>query len=177
MSVRRRDLLAGAAWASTSLIPGCASWTPEQRRIDALREIAYGVTDGKTTDEEIRAKFGPPQHVNGNIWTYEGGRFSGGMFSVYFDKSGRVTRHEFSRYNDPCFIATAVYGSAECDQVILLRQFRDTVLLKRTAGRRAVALYYRLSPGVAGWLRRRPAASKLIRPLLDVLVRTLGRRS
>jgi lysyl endopeptidase len=65
-----------------------------------------------------------------------------------------------------CFIATAAYGSAEAPQVLLLRQFRDRILLPSELGRRLVALYYRHSPAAAQWLAERPGARTLVRMAL-----------
>lgn len=48
-----------------------------------------------------------------------------------------------------CFIATAVYGSALAEEVILLRKFRDEILVKSKAGRAFTTLYYKLSPSIA----------------------------
>ena len=48
-----------------------------------------------------------------------------------------------------CFIAIATFESVEAPEVLVLRQFRDDVLLKCVAGRTFVDAYYRLSPRLA----------------------------
>jgi tetratricopeptide (TPR) repeat protein len=48
-----------------------------------------------------------------------------------------------------CFIATAVYGDYEHDDVRILRTFRDDVLMRSGAGRAFVRVYYRFSPPLA----------------------------
>jgi hypothetical protein len=45
-----------------------------------------------------------------------------------------------------CFIATAAYGSYMEPHVVILRQFRDNILLKSSWGKVFVELYYKYSP-------------------------------
>lgn len=48
--------------------------------------------------------------------------------------------------NEGCYIATCVYGSYDCPEVMVLRRFRDNVLKKSLPGRAFVKTYYALSP-------------------------------
>jgi len=64
-----------------------------------------------------------------------------------------------------CFIATACYGSAYCDEVNLLRVYRDEVLEGTRLGRLLVRAYYRVSPPIARWLEPRRFAKALVRRL------------
>lgn len=68
-----------------------------------------------------------------------------------------------------CFIATAVFNSNDCQEVLTLRQFRDEFLLSSTAGRRFVFWYYNHSPPVADWLQQRTWAQNSLRPLFRLV--------
>jgi hypothetical protein len=69
-----------------------------------------------------------------------------------------------------CFIATAAYGSHQEPNVVLLRSFRDRVMVKSRLGRGFVAVYYRVSPGLAARIRDNPAARRVVRWFLSPLV-------
>jgi hypothetical protein len=85
-----------------------------------------------------------------------------------------------------CFIATAAFGSSLADEVVTLRDFRDTVLAENGLGRTIVKLYYKLSPPMAKYIAGNeplkvtarvvltPLVYAVKYPLLAVLVLTLG---
>ena len=56
-----------------------------------------------------------------------------------------------------CFIASAAFRSGRVVPVMILRQFRDRILLHYGLGRSFVSWYYRWSPGAADWLLANPA--------------------
>lgn len=66
-----------------------------------------------------------------------------------------------------CFIATAVYGSPDANEVVTLRRFRDDVLCKSAFGKYFIAAYYRVSPSIAGLLTRSPRGKRAVRLLLN----------
>lgn len=76
-----------------------------------------------------------------------------------------------------CFIATAAFGET-AGEVILLRSFRDGVLIPSTFGRKVVDGYYRVSPSIARIIERSPHrksfARSILRPIV-VLVKSLYR--
>ena len=67
---------------------------------------------------------------------------------------------------DECFIATAAFGSKLEPAVVLLRQFRDRVLLTNALGRAFVDFYYRNSPPIAAYIAGREPFKAFVRVLL-----------
>ena len=65
-----------------------------------------------------------------------------------------------------CFIATAVYGSDTASDVLLLRRFRDTVLLPSRIGNIFVNIYYLTSPPLAKAIASNPFLRKIFRKSL-----------
>lgn len=90
------------------------------------------------------------------------------------EKIARGAAENWQQYQGKggCFIATELYG-ADAPEVVILRQFRDQVLLKRWSGRVFVANYYRFSPLMVPVLRR----SRWIRGNVHKLVAYLVRRA
>jgi tetratricopeptide (TPR) repeat protein len=56
-----------------------------------------------------------------------------------------------------CFIATAAYGSDSAYDVIVLKRFRDKVILSSELGRVLISLYYSFSPPLARLIQRNKA--------------------
>lgn len=54
-------------------------------------------------------------------------------------------------HHSGCYIATCVYGSYDCPQVLTLRKFRDNTLKKTWYGRMFVKCYYAISPTLVDW--------------------------
>ena len=72
-----------------------------------------------------------------------------------------------------CYIATAVYGSYDAPQVLVLRRFRDERLQKAVFGRWFIRVYYCLSPAIADRLRYAKRWNGFVRRCLDRWVRRL----
>lgn len=69
-----------------------------------------------------------------------------------------------------CFIATAAFGSYLDPQVVVLRHFRDNVLMKSSPGRSFVKLYYTYSPPVADFIYEHDSLRLLTRWALTPLI-------
>ena len=64
-----------------------------------------------------------------------------------------------------CFIATATCG-LDSEEVIILRHFRDTILVNSILGRLFVKIYYRISPSIASFIEGSPKACYVIRNVI-----------
>jgi len=69
-----------------------------------------------------------------------------------------------------CFIATAAYGSYLDPHVMVLRHFRDDVLLQSAAGTAFVRFYYTYSPPVADFIREHEILRSVVRMALTPLI-------
>lgn len=72
-----------------------------------------------------------------------------------------------------CYIATAVYGSYDAPNVLVLRKFRDNFLLERGWGKKIVSFYYKYSPEIACKLKKTSLINKLVKKVLNIIVNTL----
>lgn len=69
-----------------------------------------------------------------------------------------------------CYIATAVYGSYDAPQVLVLRAYRDNILSRTIFGRLFIKTYYKLSPPIANKLKHKSKMNNLVRIILDKFV-------
>lgn len=69
-----------------------------------------------------------------------------------------------------CFIATAAYGSYLDPHVKILRDFRDTLLIPSSLGRKLVHLYYEYGPPIANNIRQHASLKFITRQALLPLV-------
>jgi len=69
-----------------------------------------------------------------------------------------------------CYIATAVYGSYDCQEVYVLRRYRDTILANTWYGRSFVKIYYACSPTVVKLFGNTRVFNSFLKVKLDKMV-------
>lgn len=69
-----------------------------------------------------------------------------------------------------CFVATASYGSSIESRVVLLRKFRNQLLLTNSIGKKSVSVYYSLSPAVEDYVRQNRWLKAIVRILLPPFI-------
>ena len=72
-----------------------------------------------------------------------------------------------------CYIATAVYGSYDCEEVWVLRRYRDNNLSATKFGRLFILVYYKLSPMVVKVFGKSKLFNRFFRSRLDKKVAKL----
>lgn len=72
-----------------------------------------------------------------------------------------------------CFIATTVFKSSTCYEVMRFRYMRDTVLLPTVLGRYSTYVYYTIGPVLAGMIAKRERLLTVIKWILTILVSAL----
>ena len=70
-----------------------------------------------------------------------------------------------------CYIATMVYGDYDHPQVMVLRDFRDTVLQHHVLGRAFIKFYYRYSPTWVEKLKDKKGVNRVIKKILDKFIK------
>ncbi len=71
-----------------------------------------------------------------------------------------------------CFIATASFGDYFRPRVVILRQFRDSILAQTEIGRDIISIYYRYSPPLARVIAHTPILRPFTRFILLPLILT-----
>jgi hypothetical protein len=72
-----------------------------------------------------------------------------------------------------CYIATAVYGSYEAPEVLVLRRFRDKILTRCFIGRLIVRLYYTISPKLSIHFKTSQQLHLVSKKIIDLFVMLL----
>lgn len=81
--------------------------------------------------------------------------------------SSNYSSSRSSSSSDGCYIATMCYGDYDHPQVLVLRDFRDTVLRQYEWGRKFIGFYYKHSPIWVEHLKDKKLINNIIRKSLD----------
>lgn len=78
--------------------------------------------------------------------------------------------YEKNNKKEGCYIATYVYGSYEAEEVIILRDFRDSVLKKFQIGKLFIKTYYYISPKLINIFSESLIFRRLCKHITDTLI-------
>jgi len=86
----------------------------------------------------------------------------------------RTDKKNDNKNKEGCYIATAIYGSYNAKEVMILRNFRDNELSKNIIGRLFIKIYYKVSPTLSKKLYKTNVVTILIRKILDKIVEKIN---
>jgi hypothetical protein len=75
--------------------------------------------------------------------------------------------------NGSCFVATAAYGDRLHHEVVWLRNWRDTVLVRSVGGRAFIRFYWKIGPVMARYVQPDRRSGRLFRGLIRGIIRVL----
>ena len=78
--------------------------------------------------------------------------------------------------NSGCYIATMAYGDYDHPQVLILRNFRDSILKKYFLGRLFINVYYNISPVIVKRFKNNQFIKRRTRDFLDSFIYNLLKR-
>ena len=72
-----------------------------------------------------------------------------------------------------CYVATCVYGTYDCQELWVLRRFRDDVLIKTWIGKQFIHLYYAAGPNLVKFFGEYKLFHVLCKYVIDLIVKKL----
>lgn len=75
--------------------------------------------------------------------------------------------------NEGCYIATCVYGSYDCPEVMILREYRDKTLSKSSFGKFFIKIYYSISPTLVKHFGNHRLFKKIWKTIIDRIINRL----
>lgn len=85
---------------------------------------------------------------------------------IYNKAIDSVSTQQAQNKSSGCFVATAVYGTPDAEQIEYLRFFRDTALEKCTVGRAFIRWYYKYGQIAANYISTKPNIKMLVRSII-----------
>lgn len=113
----------------------------------------------------LRQKFDGPTEINSS--NVNNDHFNRNYESGYYLKPKPVSIQSKS---EGCFIATFAYDSYEHSDVLILRKFRDNILLKTSYGKRFVEIYYNFSPKMVKFFSLIKFPKTLVKAFLRITI-------
>lgn len=144
----------------------------------------HGIKLGESKDR-VSMVWGNPEIKAEDFWVYSdktGTTSNGYKFEteitfkdgILADFQSTLVRQTTPKAKSGCFVATACYGDYNANEVIILREFRDNVLLNSKAGKLFVKFYYFASPPIAIIIEKSTFLKILVRKgLLTPFIRIL----
>ena len=96
--------------------------------------------------------------------------------NLSYTKAEKKTVFSNQKTKEGCYIATMAYGSYNHPKVLVLRQYRDMVLLRTTLGQLFVKAYYAVSPFMVVCLMQHRKTNHIIRIVLDRIVCKISKK-
>lgn len=162
---------------NTGIIVGMVCpYQPDDEKIQQGYYDVLGLKIGDDVDR-IYQMWGPPSEKRGDIFVYNtklGTTTRGVNYQVELAiENGRLREFncmlvssEKPKPKSGCFIATACYGDYDAAEVLILRRYRDNVLLKSKLGKIVVSIYYLVSPPLAKMIAKNNSVKNFIRKYL-----------
>lgn len=118
-----------------------------------------------------------PDHNVRGVLDYAYGKLKSSQQSTsQYNSSSNNSNSSSNSYSgsgsSSCFIATAVYGSYDAHEVLILRRWRDNRLSSNRIGEKFIRFYYKISPRIASWIRDRALIRIVTREFLDIFINT-----
>lgn len=147
--------------------------TPTKDKIESGYFEFHGVSLGDTK-QRVGAVWGMPPENYDKVWIFRDktGTTSRGVkfhTEITFDDGIvvdfylRIIEQSTQKPKSGCFIATACYGNYNAKEVLVLREYRDNVLLNSLVGKNFVKFYYFISPPIAKIIAKSSFLKSIIR--------------
>ncbi len=135
---------------------------------DRIAEILVGDPSIRKAYEKIRCSPDSPK-------TSSSKKQNPVDIQIASSSSSSSSKSAVSTSSNDCFVATAIYGTADHPDLSSLRLYRDTFLKSSSVGRIFIYCYYRVGPYIAHAIER-SGLSPILRPLMSFIVHIVTSR-